>query len=115
MIKLLSIKPQKLSLFRNQMAKRIIFNILIGIAMVIFTVLALNGDFTHAFQYFYVPAHGPFYEGNVWGNAFVILVLAPLGFVWSKMKFWPLKGLEADVQELHRLHHEHAAAVTASL
>lgn len=40
--------------------------------------------FLHWFQYFYVPAHGPFWTGNVWGNVFVDVVIVPLAWLWSR-------------------------------
>ena len=55
---------------------------------------------THWFQYFYVPGHGPWYSGNVWGNVFVIAVIVPLGFAWSKTKFWPLRPVKHALEHL---------------
>jgi hypothetical protein len=57
--------------------------------------------FTHWFNYFYVPASGPWYAGNVWGNVFVVAVLAPLGYLWSKTKYWPLGPIKKGVTSIH--------------
>lgn len=72
--------------------------------------------FLHFWHYFYVPAAGPWYSGNVWGNVFVIAVVAPLGWLWSKSKFWPLRpikhgidGLHKRVDELHARHDQNEA------
>lgn len=55
----------------------------------------------------------PWYTGAIWGNIFVVFVAAPLGYLWSKTKFWPLKYLERSHQELHQkiedLHKKHDA------
>jgi hypothetical protein len=40
--------------------------------------------FTHWFQYFYVPGHGPWYGGAVWGNLFVVPIAVLLGSL-----LWP--------------------------
>lgn len=64
---------------------------------------------THWFQYFYVPAHGSWFEGNVWGNAMVLLVLGPLGWVWSRTKFWPLRPIRHGIGLLHAKVDEHHA------
>ena len=53
----------------------------------------------------------PWYTGAIWSNIFVVFVAAPLGYLWSKTKFWPLKYLERSHQELHdkidELHRKH--------
>lgn len=49
----------------------------------------------------YVPAHGPFYNAATWGNVFVIAIVAPLGWLWSRTKFWPLRPLHRAVVGLH--------------
>lgn len=65
--------------------------------------------------------------GNVWGNAMVLLVLGPLGWVWAKTKFWPLRPIHSALHGLHRkadethckleehavLHAEHAESLNA--
>jgi hypothetical protein len=55
----------------------------------------------HWFHFFYVPTGEPWYHGNVWGNAMVILVLAPLGWLWSKTKFWPIRPVTKGIEHLH--------------
>jgi hypothetical protein len=65
-------------------------------------------------HYFYVPLHGPWYTGNVWGNVFVIAVVAPAAWLWSRTKFWPLRPAQhalahikhtvVMVEELHYFH-----------
>jgi hypothetical protein len=57
--------------------------------------------FIHFFHYFYVPSSGPWYAGNIWGNVFVIAVVFPLGYLWSKLKWWPLKPMEHLAKGLH--------------
>lgn len=59
----------------------------------------------------YVPRTGPFYDGQVWGNVFVIAVLAPAGWVWSRTKFWPLGPLHRQFERLHAKLDAHHAAV----
>jgi biopolymer transport protein ExbB/TolQ len=55
----------------------------------------------------------PWYVAAVWGNVFVIVVLVPLGWLWSRAKFWPLRPLENRVEHLHDkvdgLHAKHDA------
>ena len=53
-------------------------------------------------HYFYVPAHGPFWTGNVWGNVFVVAIAAPLGWLWAHTKFWPLRPIRHGIEGLHR-------------
>lgn len=64
------------------------------------------------FHYFYAPTNGPWYAGNVWGNVFVVFVAFPLGYVWSKTKFWPLrpmqKGFKSVEEHFVRIHQHHA-------
>lgn len=55
----------------------------------------------HFWHYFYVPSQGAWYTGNVWGNVFVVAVLAPLGWLWARTKFWPLKPIERHMRNLH--------------
>lgn len=61
----------------------------------------------HWISFFYA-----FPLGAVWGNVFVIFVLVPLGWVWTRTKFWPLKPIEKGVSLLHKkvdksiAHHE---------
>jgi hypothetical protein len=61
---------------------------------------------THWFHFFYFPSGEPWYHGNVWGNAMVILVLAPLGWLWSKTRFWPLNLIHAKLDQA-LAHHKH--------
>lgn len=57
---------------------------------------------THWFEYFYVPgSHEVWYHGNIWGNVFVIAVVAPLGYLWAKSKFWPLNLIHAKLDKIH--------------
>lgn len=56
---------------------------------------------TSWFHYFYVPTQGAWYTGNVWGNAMVLLVLGPLGWLWSRTKFWPLRPVKHALRSLH--------------
>ncbi len=56
---------------------------------------------THFWQYFYFPAKGPWYAGSVWGNVFVAAIIFPLGYIWSKLKWWPLKPMEHLTKGLH--------------
>ena len=55
----------------------------------------------HFVEYNYLPAHGPFYTGAVWGNVFVVPVVVALGWLWSRSKFWPLRPVERGVRLLH--------------
>ena len=63
----------------------------------------------HFLHYFYVPSTGPWYTGNVWGNVFVIAVVAPLGWLWSKTRFWPMRPLEHAIHHVHERLDEHAS------
>src|ERR1700756_2707770 len=58
----------------------------------------------HFWHVMYVPAHGPWYNGVVWGNVFVVPVAAALGYLWSKTKFWPLKPIHRSLERLHEKH-----------
>jgi hypothetical protein len=58
---------------------------------------------THFVEYFYLPSHGPWYLGNVYGNVFVWPLVALVGFAWSKTKFWPLRPLKHILS--HVIHH----------
>ena len=67
---------------------------------------------THWFHFFYDGK--PWYSGQVWGNVFVIAIVAPLGYMWSKTKFWPLNSIRHGINHLHdtvgtlqRHQHEH--------
>jgi hypothetical protein len=66
--------------------------------------------FIHFFHYFYVPSTGPWYAGNVWGNVFVIIVVAPLGWLWSKTRFWPMRPAEHLIKGLHTKIDNHIAS-----
>jgi hypothetical protein len=63
--------------------------------------------FSQWLQYNYVPRGRPFYEGADWPNAFILLVLVPAGFLWSKTRFWPLNLLHAKLDQA-LAHHQHA-------
>jgi hypothetical protein len=52
-------------------------------------------------EYNYLPAHGPFYTGAVWGNVFVVPVVVVLGWLWSRSKFWPLRPIKHGIEGLH--------------
>jgi hypothetical protein len=56
---------------------------------------------TNWFHYFYLPAQGPWYEGNVYGNVFVVPVVVALGWLWSRTRFWPLRPIAHAVHSLH--------------
>ena len=53
----------------------------------------------HWFQYNFLPSNEPWYHGSIWPNVFVILVVAPLGWLWLRAKH---KALEAA----HKSHDE---------
>ena len=53
---------------------------------------------THFLQYFYVPASGPWYSGNVWGNIVAVTILGPLGVWWAHVKF---KALHVRMDRQH--------------
>jgi hypothetical protein len=62
-----------------------------------------------AFLHFFYLGH-PWYSGQVWGNVFVIAIVAPLGWVWARTKFWPLRPLQHGLKRLEAHHaraHEH--------
>ena len=40
-------------------------------------------------------------NGAIWGNVVVVSVLVPLGWVWSKTKFWPLRPIKHALHGLH--------------
>lgn len=61
----------------------------------------------HWFQFNYVPSNGPFYTGATWGNVFVVAIAAPIGWLWSKTKFWPLRPIEHGFKHLHDRHDLH--------
>lgn len=54
----------------------------------------------------YWPSDQPFWMGAIWGNVFCVLVLGPLGYAWSKTKFWPLNALHHKMDALHQRHDE---------
>ena len=58
---------------------------------------------THWLYFNYAEPGQPWYHAADWPNVFVILIVAPLGFIWSKTRFWPLVPLK-HVYE-HSLHH----------
>lgn len=57
----------------------------------------------------------PWYTGQIWGNIFVVIVAGPLGWAWSRTKFWPFRPLRvaltrvhSRIDELHDKHDAHA-------
>lgn len=48
----------------------------------------------------------PWYMAAIWGNVFVIVVLGPLGWLWSRTKLWPLNKVHKRIDELHARHDE---------
>lgn len=56
---------------------------------------------THWFRYNYAPNGQPFYLGADWPNAFILLVLAPAGWLWSHTKWWPLRPIRHALRTLH--------------
>lgn len=66
---------------------------------------------THFVEFFYTGiGHEPWYHAVSWGNVFVIAILAPLGWLWAKTKFWPLRPIKRGIQGLHTKlddHHAH--------
>ena len=40
----------------------------------------------HWFHYNFLPSNEPWYHGAIWPNVFVILVVAPLGWLWLRSK-----------------------------
>ncbi len=54
------------------------------------------------FQAEYLPAHGPFYMAQIWGNVFVAPVAFGLGWFWSKSRWWPLKPIEKGFHLVHK-------------
>ncbi len=72
--------------------------------------------FWHWLQFNYTGGPGePFYRAATWPNVFVIAIVAPLGYLWSKTKFWPLRPLKhvlshvvhasRMIEEIHHLAH----------
>jgi hypothetical protein len=61
----------------------------------------ITNYFINFFHYMYIPHGAPFYQGNIWGNAFVIAVIAPLGYIWSKTESFPLKPIQHGLKHLH--------------
>lgn len=57
--------------------------------------------FLHFWHTMYWPVSGPWYDGAIWGNVFVVPVAAVLGWLWARTKFWPLKPIERHVHNLH--------------
>lgn len=41
------------------------------------------------------------WTGNVYGNVFVVVILGPLGWLWSKTRFWPLRPIKHGIRSLH--------------
>lgn len=61
----------------------------------------------HFLHFFYFPNGQPWYTGAVWSNVFVIAVLAPLGYMWSKTKYWPLNAIHSKLDSLFKRHDAH--------
>jgi hypothetical protein len=67
----------------------------------------------HLLEFFYAPRTGPWWNGAIWGNVFVIPVAAALAYGWSRTKFWPLRPIRHGIEGLHRkvdAHHARAEA-----
>jgi hypothetical protein len=56
---------------------------------------------SHFLQYNYAPPGHSFWEGAVWPNVVVITIVAPLGWLWSKTRFWPLRPIKHALHGLH--------------
>jgi hypothetical protein len=41
------------------------------------------------------------YHGAIWSNVLVIPVVAVLGIVWAKTRFWPLRPIQHGLRTLH--------------
>lgn len=81
--------------------------------------------FQHFLAFNYAPPGQPFYTGADWPNAFVLLILGPAGYAWSKTKLWPLNkvhvaivGAETAIKDVHFLqrvavahHRDHKAQI----
>lgn len=64
-----------------------------------------------SFLHFFYLGH-PWYAGQVYGNVFVVVIAAPLGWLWSRTKFWPLRPIHHGLQRLEahqQRQHEHNA------
>jgi hypothetical protein len=55
---------------------------------------------THFVEYFYLPKGAPWYTGNVYGNVFVVPIVAVLGWFWSRSRFWPVRPVTKGVERL---------------
>jgi|ERR1700677_676288 len=63
---------------------------------------------SHFIEFFYTGVgHEPWWHAAVWGNVFVIFVVAPLGWLWSKTKFWPIKPIKEGITALHEKLDDH--------
>jgi len=65
---------------------------------------------SHWFAFNYAPTGGAWWTGAVWPNVFVVLVAAPLGWLWSRTRYWPLKPIQHGIRRLeahHQRHDEH--------
>ena len=63
---------------------------------------------TNFVHFFYLGK--PWYTGNAWGNVFVLAILIPGGWLWSRTKFWPLRPVRRALVRLeahHARQHEH--------
>lgn len=57
---------------------------------------------SHFIEFFYTGiGNEPWWHAAVWGNVFVGVVVIPLGWLWSKTKFWPLKPFKNGLTALH--------------
>ena len=55
------------------------------------------------FQTEYIPAHGPWYDGAVWGNLFIVPIAFVLGAIlWPPMRRAIGRAFRRETSELHR-------------
>lgn len=40
-------------------------------------------------------------SGAIWGNVVVVTVLAPVGWIWSRSKWWPLRPIRHAISSVH--------------
>jgi hypothetical protein len=70
---------------------------------------------THWFQYNYLPHGEAWYRAADWPNAMIGLVLVPLGWLWSKTKFWPIRPVTKGIEHLHAKLDQHHKELHARL
>jgi hypothetical protein len=56
---------------------------------------------THWLQFNYAPHGEVWYRAAVWPNVFVIAIVGPLGWVWARTRFWPLRPIRHALTGLH--------------